>query len=107
MQEQAARRIAQRSFKQLHQIQSGGALRDWLFVLDGSSIRLSNTPAIVKAYPPAENQQGETHWPVMRVGVMHHLTTALAMAAQFGPMYGRSGNERFQKVCGIGLFRLS
>ena len=88
MPEKAARRIAQRSFEQLHQIQSGSALRNRLFVLDGSSIRLPNTPANVKAYPPAENQQGPTHWPVMRVGVMHHVTTALAMPPQFGPMYG-------------------
>jgi hypothetical protein len=43
----------------------------------------------VKAYPPAENQQGQLHWPVMRVGVMHHVTTALAVPPQFSPMYGR------------------
>jgi hypothetical protein len=55
MPEEAARRVAQRSFEQLHQIQSGSTLRDRLFMPDGSSIRLSHTPAIVKAYPPAGN----------------------------------------------------
>jgi hypothetical protein len=47
MPEQAVRRIAQRSFEQLHQIQSGSTLRDQLFELDGSSIRLPDTPAVV------------------------------------------------------------
>lgn len=89
MPEEAARRIAQRSFEQLHAIRSEGGLRDRLFLLDGSSIRLAHTPAIVKAYPPAENQHGESHWPVMRLDVMHHVVTALAMPPEFGPMYGK------------------
>jgi hypothetical protein len=97
MPEEAARRIAQRSFEQLHQVQSGRTLRDRLFVLDGSSIRLPNTSANVKAYPPAENQQGETHWPVMRVGVMHHVATALAMPPQFGPVT-RHAHSRGHRV---------
>jgi putative transposase len=88
MPEEAARRIARRSFEQLHQVRSESGLRHRLFLLDGSSIRLAHTPAIVKAFPAAENQHGESHWPVMRVAVMHHLATALAMAPQFGPMYG-------------------
>jgi hypothetical protein len=86
---EAARRIARRSFAQLHQIQPGSGLRGRLFLLDGSSIRLSHGPAIVKAYPPAENQHGESHWPVIRVAVMHHVVTALAMPPAFGPMYGK------------------
>ena len=88
MPEAAARRIAGRSFEQLHQIQAGSRLRDRLFLLDGSSIRLAHTPGLVKAYPRAENQHGESHWPIMRVAVMHHVVTALAMAPEFGPMYG-------------------
>ena len=88
MPEEAARRIARRSFEQLCQMRPEGGLRERLFLLDGSSIRLPYTPAIVKAYPPAENQHGRSHWPVIRVGVMHHVATALAMDPQFGPMYG-------------------
>ncbi len=83
MPEEAASRVAERSFEQLHQIQGKGRLRDRLFVLDGSSIRLAHSPANVKVYPPAENQHGKSHWPVMRVAVMHHVTTALAMAQEF------------------------
>jgi hypothetical protein len=85
---EAARRIAQRTFAQLHEIPSGGGLRDRLFLLDGSSIRLAHTRALLKAYPQAENQHGQSQWPVMKVAVMHHVITGLAMAPQFGPMYG-------------------
>jgi hypothetical protein len=84
----AARRVAERTFERLHEIAPRTGLRGRLFVLDGSSIRLSNTSALTKVYPSAENQYGESHWPVMRVAVMHHVVTGLAMAPQFGPMYG-------------------
>lgn len=88
MPEEAARRIACRSFEQLCETGWQSGLKGRLFLLDGSSIRLAHTSANVKAYPAAENQHGESHWPMMRVVVMHHLPTALAMAPQFGPMYG-------------------
>jgi len=85
---EAVRRIAERTFERLLEVAPRTGLRDRLFVLDGSSIRLSNTAALTKVYPPAENQHGASHWPVMRVAVMHHVVTGLAMAPQFGPMYG-------------------
>jgi hypothetical protein len=88
MPEPAAHRVAQRSFEQLQEIRAGEGLRDRLFVLDGSSIRLAYSPALARAYPAAENQHGKSHWPVMRVAVMHHVVTAFAMAPEFGPMYG-------------------
>jgi hypothetical protein len=43
---------------------------------------------LIKAYPEAENQHGKSHWPVMRIAVMHHVVTGLAMPPQFGPMFG-------------------
>jgi hypothetical protein len=85
---EAARRIAERTFGQLHEVPSRGELRDRLFLLDGSSIRLTHTPALIKVYPQARNQYGKSHWPVMKIAVMHHVITGLAMAPQFGPMYG-------------------
>lgn len=85
---EAVRRVTERTFERLYEIAPRTGLRDRLFVLDGSSIRLSNTAALTKVYPPAENQHGKSHWPVMRVAVMHHVVTGLAMAPQFGPMYG-------------------
>jgi len=38
---EAARRITERTFEQLHRFSSGDTLRDRLFLLDGSSIRLA------------------------------------------------------------------
>jgi putative transposase len=85
---EAARRVARQSFEQLRAILPGSGLRNRLFLLDGSSIRLSHTAAVLKAYPPAENQHGKSHWPVLKIAVMHHVATAVAMDPQFGPMYG-------------------
>jgi hypothetical protein len=85
---EAVRRVAERTFEQLHRIASQESLRDRLFLLDGSSIRLANTPAIRRVFPEAENQHGKSHWPVMRIAVMHHVVTGLAMAPRFGAMYG-------------------
>jgi hypothetical protein len=85
---EAVRRVAERTFQQLHEIASESGLRHRLFLLDGSSIRLAHTPALTKVYPPAENQHGESHWPTMRLVVLHHVVTGLAMAPHFGPMYG-------------------
>jgi putative transposase len=58
------------------------------FVLDGSSLRLAHSPALVNQFPPACNQHGESHWPVIRVLVAHDLQTGLALRPQWGPMYG-------------------
>jgi hypothetical protein len=85
---EAVRRVAEHTFERLLEISPRTELRDRLFVLDGSSIRLSHTPALTRVYPPGENQHGLSHWPVMKVAVMHHVITGLAMAPCFGPMYG-------------------
>ena len=94
---EAARRVAERTFEHLHALSRKGGLRDRVFLLDGSSIRLAHTAAILKEYPPAENQYGESHWPVMRIAVMHHVVTAVAMAPEFGPMYGPTAVS--EQVC--------
>lgn len=58
------------------------------FLLDGSSVDLPHTPALVKAYPPAGNQLGPSHWPMMRVLVAHDLVSGIAVRPAQGPMYG-------------------
>lgn len=58
------------------------------FLLDGSSLRLAHSPAVVRQFPPASNQHGESHWPVIRMLVAHDLQTGLAMRPHWGPMYG-------------------
>lgn len=84
----AARRIAERTFAELLGISTGDTLQDRLYLLDGSSVDTAHSSANARAYPPCHNQYGESHWPVLRVAVMHHVNTAMAMAPQFGPMFG-------------------
>jgi putative transposase len=58
------------------------------FLLDGTSMRLAASPAVADQFPPASNQHGESHWPVIRVLVAHDLQTGLAARPEWGPMYG-------------------
>jgi hypothetical protein len=58
------------------------------YLLDGSSLELEASPGLRRAYPPAENQHGRGHWPVLRIVVLHELETGLAEEPQWGPMYG-------------------
>ena len=59
------------------------------YLLDGSSLQLEQKPELLQGYPPASNQHGESHWPVLRVVVLHDLETGLAERPYWGPMYGR------------------
>jgi hypothetical protein len=85
---EAARRVAEQTFRSLYGGSPGNTLRDRLFVLDGSTIRLAHSAALAKAYPPARNPRRPSHWPILLVTVMHHVKTATAMAPAFGPMHG-------------------
>lgn len=58
------------------------------YLLDGSSLELEASPSLRKVYPPAENQYGRAHWPVLRIVVLHELETGLAEEPHWGPMYG-------------------
>ena len=58
------------------------------YLLDGSSLELEASPRLRRVYPPAENQHGRAHWPVLRIVVLHELETGLAEEPQWGPMYG-------------------
>jgi len=58
------------------------------YILDGSSLELEASPGLCREYPPAENQHGRAHWPVLRMVVLHEADTGLAEQPQWGPMYG-------------------
>lgn len=58
------------------------------FLFDGTAVRLPDGGALREAYPPASNQHGESHWPLIRMLVAHDLHTGLAMRPEWGPMYG-------------------
>ncbi len=69
---------------------SGGELAGrQAFCMDGTTVRLENTAAIVELYPPASNQLGDSHWPVIRMIVAHDLHTGIAMRPHWGPMNGK------------------
>ena len=59
-----------------------------VFLLDGSCLELARTEELAAAYPPAENQYGAAHWPILRIAVMHNLANGLALRPSWGPMSG-------------------
>ena len=59
-----------------------------VLVLDGTSLELEPSRALVQEYPPAQNQHGVGHWPVLRLVVLHEAATGLAQQPCWGPMYG-------------------
>jgi hypothetical protein len=81
------------------------------YLVDGSSLRAAHAPALARAYPPASNQHGDSHWPVLRILVAHDLRTGLAVRPEWGPMYGEGAvseqglarrlRERLPKGCAI------
>src|SRR5208283_321599 len=59
-----------------------------VYLLDGSSLELEHSRELLESYPPAQNQYGVSHWPVLKIVVLHEVETALAEEPQWGPMYG-------------------
>jgi len=59
-----------------------------VYLLDGSSLQLPHTRGLTRAYPPSGNQHGESHWPILRLVVMHDVSSGLALYPQWGPMNG-------------------
>ena len=69
-------------------LESGSAPPQRAYVLDGSSLQLEHEPELAEAFPPASNQHGEAHWPVLRLVVLHDLETGLAERPCWGPLNG-------------------
>jgi hypothetical protein len=59
-----------------------------VFVLDGSTLELEARPQLLKQYRPPHNQHGRSHWPLLRIVVIHDLGTGLAQPPCWGPMHG-------------------
>lgn len=71
------------------QKQLGGTeLRRAVYVIDGSSLQLQPEQELVEHYPPARNQHGCSHWPVLRLVVLHDAHTGLALSPAWAPMSG-------------------
>ncbi len=59
-----------------------------LYILDGSTLQLPHQRGLLQRYPPAENQHGKAHWPVVRIVVLHDAHSGLAVVPAWGAMYG-------------------
>jgi hypothetical protein len=70
-------------------LESQPELPQRLYLLDGSSLQLEHERELVEAYPPVSNQHGKSHWPVLKIVVLHDLETGLAERPYWGPMNGR------------------
>jgi hypothetical protein len=81
------KRVIQELILRLRQILNPEG-RPAAYLLDGSSLELEASPRLRHLYPPAQNQHGSSHWPVLRIVVLHELETGLAEEPQWGAMYG-------------------
>lgn len=59
-----------------------------VYVVDGSSVELEHNRELLRCYPPAQNQHGVSHWPVLKLVVLHELDSGLAEEPSWGAMYG-------------------
>src|SRR5580693_4202540 len=83
------RQVSEQIVEQLRQVLNRDAAEQRnVFLLDGSSLELEHSPDIVDTSPPAPNQNGQSHWPVLRIVVAHDVDTGLAQTPHWGPMFG-------------------
>lgn len=59
-----------------------------MFLLDGTTLTMPSTPSLLEAYPPKRNQNGESHWPILRLLVAHDLVSGIALRPEWGPAGG-------------------
>jgi hypothetical protein len=99
--------VTQRVLQQLRaEMQEGWpGLQRPVFVVDGTTLQLPHEPELVKAYSPGRNQHGGNHWPVMQMVVYHDVFSGLALAPQWGAMYGEAAVSE-QALAEQGLGRL-
>jgi hypothetical protein len=83
-------KVAQHLFDEVLQLSAEPARINGVYLLDGSGLLLAHNRNLVKAFPPARNQHGISHWPVMRVLVAHNLANGAALEPCWGPMFGKA-----------------
>lgn len=71
------------------------------FLLDGTTITLAPTKQLKAKFPPANNQHGESVWPIMLMFVAHDLETGCAMHPEVGRMYGAKGDSEAELAAKI------
>src|SRR5512140_812426 len=93
---EGVRMMAETIGEQLLQQVGGDDQGEPVMLLDGSSAQTPHTPELLDHYPPASNQHGAAHWPVLRIVVMHDLHSGLAALPAYGPMYGPKATSEQQ-----------
>jgi hypothetical protein len=84
---EVVRKVSQEIFQQLT-VAKKPASDPQMFILDGSTLLMPNTPSLLQAYPPGQNQHGQSHWPIMRILVGHDLDNGIAACPRWGPVNG-------------------
>jgi hypothetical protein len=57
-------------------------------LIDGSTLSLAPADALRTAYPPARNQHGASHWPLLRLVTAHELSSGAAFRPEIGQANG-------------------
>lgn len=70
-------------------LESASELPQRAYLLDGSCLQLEQEPELAESFPAASNQRGPSHWPMLRIVVLHDLETGLAERPYWGPFNGR------------------
>lgn len=60
-----------------------------VFVLDGTTVRVTHTKDNLQWYPQYENQYGRAHYPLVRICVATNPETGVTVRPSFGPYSGR------------------
>jgi putative transposase len=98
---EAAARVADHVFSGLvaDRAPVWGELR--LFLLDGTTLSLGHYPELLERFPPAENQHGRSHWPVVNLVTAHELASGLATRPEWGAMYGPQAVSETRLACRV------
>jgi len=59
-----------------------------VYMVDGSTLQLPYTQKLAEAYPPTPNQHGASHWPILRLLVLHDVSSGMALYPQWGAAFG-------------------
>jgi hypothetical protein len=82
-------KVAQHIFEETLRLRREVEGEQNVYLMDGSGLLLPHTRELLRAFPPATNQHGVSHWPVMRVVVAHNLISGAAVQPCWGPMFGK------------------
>jgi hypothetical protein len=72
-----------------------------VFIVDGTTSKLSSSDPLRLLYPPASNQHGAAVWPIMHWAVAHELSSGCAVRPEIGAMYGPRAVGEVELACGL------